>query len=446
MKLNILNLSSNDLSGEVPVQLQNQAYDYSFVSNPSLCSSNPQINIRICRGKSSGSVNLSTGLLILFIILGALFFIGAVVLGFFVLREYRKRKLNNDRKSWKMTSFHLGELNESNIAKGLTNENLIGSGGAGFVYKIVLGRRTGETIAVKRICNSRKMDSKLEKEFQAEVQILGSIRHANIVKLLCCISSPNSKLLVYEYMENGSLDAWLHSKRRTRGPLAVGGEPGQPETLDWPARLAIAVGAAKGLCYMHHGCSVPIVHRDVKASNILLDSEFNAKIADFGLARMLVKAGEPESVSVVAGSFGYMAPECGWSSKVNEKVDIFSFGVVLLELTTGREANHGDEHSCLADWAWKNFKEGGSLINLIDEKIRDPAYTDEIELVLRLGIICTGSVPEHRPSMKEVLQVLQRCERSFENRGSKSPEGGENDVAPLVGVKGGGGYGDDSCV
>jgi len=126
------------------------------------------------------------------------------------------------------------------------------------------------------------------------------------VKLLCCVSSSDSKLLVYEYIENGSLDRWLHSRRRADGPPNIRGGSGRSVVLDWPARLAIAIGVAKGLCYMHHDCSPPVVHRDIKSSNILLDLEFNAKIADFGLARMLVKSGD--SVSVVAGSIGYIAP------------------------------------------------------------------------------------------------------------------------------------------
>lgn len=153
-------------------------------------------------------------------------------------------------------------------------------------------------MAVKKIWNMQNIDNKLEKDFLAEVQILGEIRHTNIVKLLCCISSSEAKLLIYEYMENGSLHQWLHQRERI----------GVPGPLDWPTRLQIAIDSARGLCYMHHHCSPPIVHRDVKCANILLDHNFRAKMADFGLAKILLKAGDDESFSAIAGTFGYMAP------------------------------------------------------------------------------------------------------------------------------------------
>ena len=150
---------------------------------------------------------------------------------------------------------------------------------------------------MKKIWNRKDVDDKLEKEFLAEVEILGNIRHSNIVKLLCCYASEDSKLLVYEYMENQSLDKWLHGKKKT-----------SPSGLSWPTRLNIAIGVAQGLYYMHHECSPPVIHRDVKSSNILMDSEYRAKIADFGLAKMLAKLGEPHTMSALAGSFGYIPP------------------------------------------------------------------------------------------------------------------------------------------
>ncbi|GJN19369.1 hypothetical protein PR202_gb06639 [Eleusine coracana subsp. coracana] len=233
---------------------------------------------------------------------------------------FGKQKHKRDPLQWKLNPFHALHFTEHDILYGLYEHNSIGSGRSG-----------------------KNLDENLEKDFLAEVQILGEIRHTNIVKLLCCISSSEAKLLDYEYMENGSLDRWLHQRDRI----------GAPAPLDWPTRLQIAIDSARGLCYMHHGCSPAIAHRDVKSANILLDSEFRAKIADFGLARILVKAGDPESVSAICGTFGYMPPEYGYWRKVNEKVDVYSFGVVMLELTTGRVANGGGEDCSLAQWAWR---------------------------------------------------------------------------------------------
>ena len=184
------------------------------------------------------------------------------------------------------------EFDESDILKRVTKNNVIGSGGSGKVYKVTLGN--GNFVAVKGIWNHKKLQSVQDKEFQTEVETLGKIRHANIVKLLCCISSLVFNLLVYEYMPNGSLYEQLHIYE---------GEP-----LDWPTRYKIALNAAQGLSYLHHGCSPPIVHRDVKPYNILLDSKWKAYITDFGSAKAMEKLGQEDVMSVVAGSYGYITP------------------------------------------------------------------------------------------------------------------------------------------
>ncbi|KAK8938967.1 Leucine-rich repeat receptor-like serine/threonine-protein kinase BAM1 [Platanthera zijinensis] len=409
LKLNYLNLSVNALTGEIPAPLQIQAFEYSFRSNQNLCAADDRSfpYIQSCRNSSASSDKLSASLLILFIALGALLISGVMLICFLIIRAHRRRKNAVPFPTdWKTTSFQVVDVSESAIFRGLTEENIIGRGGGGKVYSVSLAG--GIVVAVKKIWNARKLDSHLEKEFQAEVKILGSIRHANIVKLLCCISGRNSKLLVYEYLHNGSLDGRLHRRKR-----------GDTPPLDWQTRLQIAVGAAKGLCYMHHGCSPPIIHRDVKSSNILLDPQFNSKIADFGLARILAKGGEPETVSAVAGSFGYMAPECGALRKVNEKVDVYSFGVVLLELVTGREAGDGGEEDDgnLTDWAWRRYKESGwTVADAVDEEIAGDSseWVEEAEVVFRMGLICTGWDPASRPTMKEVLQVLMKLGRGRE--------------------------------
>ncbi|CAD6339227.1 unnamed protein product [Miscanthus lutarioriparius] len=411
---NLLNLSSNQLTGEVPAQLQIAAYDQSFLGNRLCARADSGTNLPTCPGEGRGShEELSKGLIILFALLAAIVLVGSVGIAWLL---FRRRKESHEVTDWKMTAFTQLNFSESDVLNNIREENVIGSGGSGKVYRIHLGNGNGNgshdeergigggdgrMVAVKRIWNSRKVDEKLDKEFESEVKVLGNIRHNNIVKLLCCISSQEAKLLVYEYMENGSLDRWLHHRDRE----------GAPAPLDWPTRLAIAVDAAKGLSYMHHDCAPPIVHRDVKSSNILLDPDFQAKIADFGLARILVKSGEPQSVSAIGGTFGYMAPEYGYRPKVNEKVDVYSFGVVLLELTTGKVANDSGADLCLAEWAWRRYQKGAPFDDIVDETIREPAYMQDILSVFTLGVICTGENPLTRPSMKEVMHQLIRCEQ-----------------------------------
>ncbi|XP_059635922.1 receptor-like protein kinase 5 [Cornus florida] len=403
LKLNSLNLSSNRLRGRIPYQLETPFFDSSFLNNPGLCTINPLLGPKICPSGARKSSRISSQLLAILIGISSIVFILAIIFTLFVIKVHGKRELGLDL-TWKLTSFQRLNFTESSILSSLTENCMIGSGGSGKVYRVAVNHSGGEFVAVKRISNNRKSDQNLEKQFLAEIEILGTIRHSNIVKLLCCMSNETSKLLVYEYLENGSLDQWLHGRETTRQPGSV-----HHVILDWPKRFQIAVGAAQGLCYMHHDCSPPIVHRDVKSSNILLDPEFNAKMADFGLAKMLMKHGEPNTMSAVAGSFGYIAPEYAHTTRVNEKIDVYSFGVVLLELATGRRANDGDEDMGLVEWAWHQLQEGKSIEDALDEEIKKPCYLKEMSNVFKLGINCTCTLPSTRPTMKEVLQILLLC-------------------------------------
>ncbi|CAI9289100.1 unnamed protein product [Lactuca saligna] len=396
LRLNTLNLSSNKLTGRIPFAFDNLAFENSFLNNPDLCAgaSSPISNLHNCNTKSSHSHKTISMILAL-----SIFIIIVTVLctcTLFMFRQHLKKKYVQDPMTWNLTSFHILDFTESNILSSLTENNLIGSGGSGKVYQIEIGRR-GNYVAAKMIWNPQKVDDTLEKEFLSEIHILGSIRHSNIIKLLCCISSEDSKLLVYEYMENRSLDKWLHGKKR---------KSQHPTILDWPRRLQIAIGAAQGLCYMHHDCSPAIIHRDIKSSNILLDSDFKARIADFGLAKILT--GQSNTMSAIAGSFGYIPPEYAYSTKVNERADVYSFGVVLLELVTGKEAHEGDGDMNLAEWACRNYSEGKSMVEALDPEIKqDDNHMEEIRLVFKLGLICTSTLPSSRPQMKEVLGILQ---------------------------------------
>jgi len=235
------------------------------------------------------------------------------------------------------------------------------------------------------------------KEFDSEVQTLSSIRHVNVVKLYCSITSEDSSLLVYEFLPNGSLWDQLHSCRKTE--------------LDWETRHEIAVGAAKGLEYLHHGYERPVIHRDVKSSNILLDEFLKPRIADFGLAKIVQAAnGGRDSTHVIAGTHGYIAPEYGYTYKVNEKSDVYSFGVVLMELVTGKkpiEPEYG-ENKDIVSWICSKLKDRESILSVVDSRIPEAFKEDAIK-VLKIAILCTAALPALRPTMRNVVQMLEEA-------------------------------------
>ncbi|MBA0774009.1 hypothetical protein Gotri_009250, partial [Gossypium trilobum] len=404
LKSSFINLSSNHLVGNIPKEFENGAYSNSFLNNPGLCAGTANVNLRICG--SQKNPNLSYPRILIWISSTAVLVL--CLSASFFLSEFcwqRNRVLDPE---WELTAFQMLTFTTKSILSGLEGQkNKIGDGGSGEVYRVDI-TGNGDFVAVKKIRNKIKLERELEKEFQAEVMTLSRIKHLNIVKLMGCMSSKDSKLLVYEYMENGSLDLWLN-KHRTSGII-----------LDWPKRFRIAIGAAQGLCYMHHDCSPPIIHRDVKSSNILLDSEFNAKVADFGLAKMLIK-GKPTTMSAVAGSIGYIAPEYAHTRRINEKVDVYSFGVILLELTTGRKPDHGDENRSLAEWAQRYYEQGNSIFDALAEDIKKACHLNQMCNVFKLGLCCTRTLPPLRPSMRDVLQILVQSAHPLDYQ-SKSAE------------------------
>ncbi|GMP71215.1 hypothetical protein CsSME_00029717 [Camellia sinensis var. sinensis] len=204
----------------------------------------------------------------------------------------KTRKSLKNSNSWKLTAFQKLGFGSEDILECLKDNNVIGRGGAGIVYKGTMPN--GEEVAVKKLLGIGKGSCHDDNGLSAEIQTLGQIRHRNIVRLLGFCSNRETNLLVYEYLPNGSLGEVLHGKR--------GGY------LKWETRVKIAVEAAKGLSYLHHDCSPLIIHRDVKSNNILLGSEFEAHVADFGLAKFLQDTGTSECMSAIAGSYGYIAP------------------------------------------------------------------------------------------------------------------------------------------
>ena len=257
-----LNLSSNHLRGRVPIEFENSTYDRSFLNNSGLCVDTQALNLTLCTSglkKPTKSSHWFLGLIISLIVVALLFVLSA---SFKIIKHYRKREQTLEN-SWELISFQRLNFTESDIVSSMTEQNIIGSGGFGMVYRIPVDGLT--YVAVKKIKSNRNSRQQLEASFRAEVKILSNIRHQNIVKLLCCISNKDSMMLVYEYLEHSSLDKWLHNKNESLAML----DSAQHVVLDWPKRLQIAIGIAHGLCYMHHDCSSPIIHRDIKTSDIL---------------------------------------------------------------------------------------------------------------------------------------------------------------------------------
>ncbi|XP_042496911.1 leucine-rich repeat receptor-like serine/threonine-protein kinase BAM1 [Macadamia integrifolia] len=317
--LTSVDFSNNNLSGLVPGTGQFSYFNStSFVGNPELCGP----YLRPCKsgdGDQQTHVKgpLSASIKLLLVIGLLVCSIAFAVAAIFKARSLKKA---NESRAWKLTASQRLDFTCDDVLECLKEGNIIGKGGAGIVYKGIMPN--GDQVAVKRLPVMSRGSSH-DHGFNAEIQTLGRIRHRHIVRLLGFCSNHETNLLVYEYMPNGSLGELLHGKK--------GGH------LHWDTRYKIAVEAAKGLCYLHHDCSPLILHRDVKSNNILLDSDFEAHVADFGLAKFLQDSGTSECMSAIAGSYGYIAPEYAYTLKVDEKSDVYSFGVVLLELVSGRK-------------------------------------------------------------------------------------------------------------
>jgi Leucine-rich repeat (LRR) protein len=270
--------------------------------------------------------------------------------------------------------------------------NIIGDGGFGTVYKATLP--DVKTVAVKKLSQAKTQGNR---EFIAEMETLGKVKHQNLVPLLGYCSFGEEKLLVYEYMVNGSLDLWLRNQSRAL------------DVLDWPKRVKIATGAARGLAFLHHGFTPHIIHRDIKASNILLNEDFEPKVADFGLAR-LISACETHVSTDIAGTFGYIPPEYGQSGRSTTRGDVYSFGVILLELVTGKEPTGPDfkevEGGNLVGWVFQKIKKGQAA-DVLDPTVLSADSKQMMLQVLQIAAICLSDNPANRPTMLKVLKFLK---------------------------------------
>uniref|UniRef100_A0A1D1XM26 Receptor-like protein kinase HAIKU2 n=1 Tax=Anthurium amnicola TaxID=1678845 RepID=A0A1D1XM26_9ARAE len=423
LKLSSLDLSANQLTGVVPAELAIRAFRDSFAGNPGLCGYRAGF-LRSCSGfpgRRASSDRLRTLLPCLFAGVAVAF----AVVGY-VLFGKKKRaggeeggRVVSKVDEWDMRSFRAVTFHEQEVIRAVRQENLIGRGGSGNVYRADLAG--GKTVAVKHIWNCPDGGGNMgagaamlgrrrpgaggrSREFEAEVTTLSAVRHVNVVKLLCSITSEDSSLLVYEYLPNGSLWDRLHTREGDK----LGG-------IDWPARYEVALGAARGLEYLHHGCDRPVLHRDVKSSNILLDDSLRPRLADFGLAKVLQAAASSSysSTHVFAGTHGYIAPEYAYTMRVSEKSDVYSFGVVLLELVTGRrpiEPDYGDNRD-IVYWVYTKMTSSDGVMQLVDAAITHGEAKQEAVKVLRVAVLCTMRLPSLRPSMRAVVQLLEEVGR-----------------------------------
>lgn len=287
--------------------------------------------------------------------------------------------------------FTYEELSEA--TNGFSPNSVLGEGGFGCVYKGVL--HDGREVAVKQL---KSGSGQGEREFRAEVEIISRVHHRHLVSLVGYCISEQQRLLVYDYMPNNTLDYHLHGK-------------GRP-TMAWATRVKVAAGAARGLAYLHEDCHPRIIHRDIKSSNILLDMNFEAQVADFGLARLAGDASSTHVTTRVMGTFGYLAPEYASSGKLTEKSDVYSYGVVLLELITGRKPVDqsqplGDES--LVEWArplLAQALETENFEDVVDPRLENNFVASEMFRMIEAAAACVRHSGSKRPRMSQVVRAL----------------------------------------
>ncbi|OIT30254.1 PREDICTED: putative receptor-like protein kinase At4g00960 [Nicotiana attenuata] len=299
------------------------------------------------------------------------------------------------------------ELRSLQIATNFFSDlNQLGHGGFGPVYKGLMP--SGQEVAVKKL----SVDSRQGiKEFTNEVKLLLKIQHKNLVILFgCCVEGP-AKMLVYEYLPNKSLDCFLFAKEKS-------------PSLDWTKRFQIVSGIARGLLYLHEEAPVRIIHRDIKASNILLDEQLNPKISDFGLARLFPEDGTHVNTFKISGTYGYMAPEYALHGYLSVKADVFSFGVLLLEIVSGRKNSDrrlDPQKADLLIYAWELFQERRTL-ELVDSCLEN-YDADEAAMCIQLGLLCCQSTVSDRPDMNSVNLTLSSDSFTLPRPGKPATQG-----------------------
>ncbi|GLU15104.1 hypothetical protein SLE2022_316290 [Rubroshorea leprosula] len=340
---------------------------------------------------SEGSASLSIGMVVGIVAgMASVIFLIVGILWWKCCKK-QKNTLEQDLKGMDLQtgSFTLRQI------KAATNNfdpaNKIGEGGFGSVYKGHL--MDGKVIAVKQLSAKSKQGNR---EFLNEIGMISALQHPHLVKLYGCCIEGNQLLLIYEYMENNNLARALFGLEECQ------------MKLDWPTRQKICIGIARGLAYLHEESRLKIVHRDIKATNVLLDKDLNPKISDFGLAKL----DEEDNTHIstrIAGTFGYMAPEYAMRGYLTDKADVYSFGIVALEIVSGRSntcSRTKEDRFYLLDWALL-LKEKGSLLELVDPRLGSDYNKTEVMEIINVALLCTNPAPTARPAMSSVVSMLE---------------------------------------
>ncbi|XP_051114913.1 systemin receptor SR160-like [Andrographis paniculata] len=417
-----LDLSNNNLSGMIPpVAPFDTIPEYRFANNSGLCGlplprcgsgSRPETDLlhqRSNRRQTSLAGSVAMGLLLSFFCI-----FGLIVLAIEMRKRRKKREVSLDPyrdhdsntapSPWKLsinlTTFEkpLKKLCFADLLEatnGFHHDSVIGSGGFGDVYKAQL--KDGSVVAIKKLIH---ISGQGDREFTAEMQTIGKIKHHNLVPLLGYCKVGEERLLVYEYMKYGSLDDVLHNRKKAG------------IKLDWPARRRIAIGAARGLNFLHHGCIPHIIHRDMKSSNVLLDDKLESRVSDFGMARLMSAMDTHLSVSTLAGTPGYVPPEYYQSFKCSTRGDVYSYGVVLLELLTGRQPTDSSDFGDNNLVGWVKQRGQMKVSDVFDPTFRkdDPGLELELLQYLKIACACLDDRPWKRPTMSQVLDMFREIQ------------------------------------
>ncbi|XP_030548962.1 receptor-like protein kinase BRI1-like 3 isoform X2 [Rhodamnia argentea] len=430
--LNDLDISNNNLTGPIPSGGQMITFPASrFENNSGLCGvplppcgSDTGSTVPSSSGgqerKQSAKVGaiIGTGIAAFFIIC-----ILILMVVFYRLKIHHKMGKQREKyiqslptsgtSSWKLSSVHeplsiniaafekpLQKLTFAHLLEatnGFSSESLIGSGGFGEVYKARL--KDGHVVAIKKLAH---VTGQGDREFMAEMETIGKIKHRNLVPLLGYCKIGEERLLVYEYMKWGSLESVLHNRTK-----------GMASNLDWETRKKIAIDSARGLAFLHHSCVPHIIHRDMKSSNVLLDENFVARLSDFGMARLVNALDTHLSVSTLSGTPGYVPPEYYQSFRCTTKGDVYSYGVILLELLSGKRpidySEFGEDNN-LVSWAKQLWREKSSNEILDPGLAGDTSHKDELCQYLRIAFECLEDRPPRRPTMIQVMAMFKELQ------------------------------------